>query len=82
MRPIDLEIKAYEKMKEQLEAEHWRQWVVFHREEFRGAFDDFQDAAEFAIQRFGRGPYLIEQVGAPPPMFPSVFGFKTCVVES
>lgn len=81
MEPIDLEIEAYESMKEQLEAEHWHQWVVFHGGEFQGAFDDFQDAAEFAIRRFGRGPYLIEEVGAPPIRLPSVVHFKTSYAD-
>lgn len=82
MEPIHVEIRAYEKMKEQLEAEHWMQWVVFHGGEFRGAFDDFQDAAHFAVRNFGRGPYLIEEVGAPPATLPSIIHYKTCVVES
>ena len=39
-------------------------WVVFHAEKLEGDFDSFEAAAEFAAKKFGRGPYLIRQVGA------------------
>jgi hypothetical protein len=29
-------------------------------------YDAFDAAAKVAVQRFGRGPYLIRQIGAPP----------------
>ena len=38
--------------------------VVFHDEEFVGSYDEFEDAAYAATQRYGREPFLIRQVGA------------------
>jgi len=45
--------------------------VLFHDESFVAVYDFFEDAAEDAVRRFGRGPYLIRQVGAPPVTLPA-----------
>lgn len=58
---------AYEARRAELERDHSGEWVVFYGEELVGIYGDFQDAAEDALHKFGLGPYLIEQVGAPPP---------------
>ena len=65
--PAELErnIEAYEAMRETLEQHHLRKFVVFHDAGFIGSFDSFHNAAREAVRRFGRGPYLIRQVGAP-----------------
>jgi hypothetical protein len=63
---IDREIEAFESRRAELEARHLGKWVVFHNTEFIGAYESFELAAEEAVARFGRGPYLIRQVGAPP----------------
>lgn len=68
---LENEIRAYEARKPELEKHHFGKWVVFHGEEFVGAFDTLDNAAAEAIQRFGRGPYLIRQVGAPPMTLPA-----------
>jgi hypothetical protein len=59
------EIAAFERMKQELEAKHWNQWVLFHGGRFVDAFPDFNSAAASAVDRFDAGPYLIRQVGAP-----------------
>ena len=64
------EIQAYDHMRNRLESDFFGKWVVVHDEELVGAYETFEDAAEVAIQRFGRGPYLIRQVGAPPVTLP------------
>lgn len=64
--PLDVEIRAYEAAREQLEAEHQGQWVVFTGGKLWKLFDSFQDAAVAAEQEFGRRPVLIEQVGDSP----------------
>ena len=71
MDALQKEIDAYERMQDHLEAEHFRKWVVFHDEELIGTYESFQDAAVDAVERFGRGPYLIRQVGRPPMILPS-----------
>ena len=66
MTTLDDQIAAYEEMRDTLEAEHHFKWVVFHGGQLIGAYESFQDAADTAVSRFGRGPYLIRQVGAGP----------------
>jgi hypothetical protein len=71
MSDIDKEITAYEAMREELEAKHMGKWVLFHDQEFISAYDSFDSAAGDAVKRFGSGPYLIRQVGAPPVTLPA-----------
>ena len=71
MGDIDREIAAYERIRDSLEADHFGKWVVFHDEELIDVFEDFQDAAQTAVERFGRGPYLIKCVGEGPRVLPA-----------
>ena len=71
MAEIDIEIAAYERNRDSLERDHFGKWVVFHGEKFIGAFDDFEEAAQTAVVRFGRGPYLIKCVGEGPRVLPA-----------
>lgn len=66
MHTLDDEITAYQAMRPELEAKHLGKWAVVKHGALVGAFADFQDAAAEAVRRFGRGPYLIREVGAPP----------------
>lgn len=59
------EIEAYQRMRGELEKHHMGKHVVIKNGELQGAFDTFDAAARDALQRFGVGPYLIRQVGAP-----------------
>ena len=70
MTTLRSEIAAYEAQQDYLEAEMQGRWVVFHDGEFVESYDDFQEAAADAVRRFGRGPYLIRQVGGPPVELP------------
>lgn len=63
------DIAAFEQMRKDLEARRLKEWVVFHKGRFEGLFPDFESAAESAVDRFDRGPYLIRQVGAGPIQF-------------
>ena len=56
-------IEAYEAQQEELEKHHKGKHVVFHNCESIGIFDTFDAAAREAVHRFGRGPYLIRQIG-------------------
>lgn len=71
MSDLEVEIAAFEAMKEDLEAHHKDKWVVFYGADFIGAFDTFDAAAAEAVRQFGAGPYLIRQVGAPPLTLPA-----------
>ena len=68
---LHTEIRAYDGMRDYLESDFFGKWVMVRDEELVGAYETFEDAAEVAIQRFGRGPYLIRQVGAPPITLPA-----------
>ena len=71
MADVKDEIAAYEKMRDELEAQHMGKWVLFNDLELIGVYDSFEAAAEDAVRRFGRGPYLLRQVGAPPVTLPA-----------
>jgi hypothetical protein len=71
MAELDDEIGAYERLRPELEASATGKWVVVQGGQLVGTFDDFEAAAEDAVRRFGRGPYLIRQVGAPPVTIPA-----------
>ena len=45
-------------------------WVVFKGTARIAIYDTFEAAAQDAVARFGRGPYLIRQIGAPPIVMP------------
>ena|ERR1035437_1012922 len=62
---IDDEIAAFDQMRETLEKHHFGKFVVIRDRILVGAFDTIDTAAREAAQRFGAGPYLIRQVGAP-----------------
>jgi hypothetical protein len=68
---LETEIAAFERRFDKFEKHHKGKFVVFHGEEMVGAFDTFDNAAREAVSRFGRGPYLIRQVGASPPIMPA-----------
>ena len=76
MTTLDSQIAAYEEMRDALEAEHYFKWVVFHGGQFIGSFESFQEAADTAVRRFGRGPYLIRRVGARTKRLPPSVRFR------
>jgi hypothetical protein len=71
MAELREEIAAYETMRADLESAHMGKWALVHERELVGIFDAFEQAAEVAVRRFGRGPYLIRQIGAPPITLPA-----------
>jgi hypothetical protein len=77
MAEIDTEISAYEAMREKLETEHMGKWALVRHGGLVGVFDSFDAAAEDAVRLFGRGPYLIRQIGAPPVTLPASVMYRT-----
>lgn len=71
MADIDKELAAYKEMRADLEAQHTGKWVLIREGTLVGVFESMEAAAEVAVPRFGRGPYLIRQVGAPPVTLPA-----------
>ena len=76
MPDLEKEIAAYEKMRADLESKHTGQWVLVKDEMLVGLYEDFETAAADAVKRYGRGPYLIRQVGAPPVTLPASVMFN------
>ena len=74
--PLSSEIAAFEAARADLEKTHPGKFVVFNGDQFIGAWDTFNAAASEAVARFGRGPYLIRQVGAPPLTLPASVLFR------
>lgn len=72
------EISAYEAMRADLEASALGKWALVHDQKLVRTFNDFENAAREAVKKFGRGPYLIRQIGAGPRVLPAsiVFGLS------
>lgn len=68
---VDIDISAYEKQRQELEQKHMGKWVLFHDQKLVAIHDSFEAAADEAVRLFGRGPYLIRQIGAPPVILPA-----------
>lgn len=64
MTELKREIAAYRAISADLESSSLGKWAVVHDEKLFGVFDSFEAAAKQAVQNFGRGPYLIRQIGA------------------
>jgi hypothetical protein len=77
MAKIEEELEAYEKVEKELEADNKGKWVLFHDKKLVGTYESFELAAEDAVKQFGRGPYLIRQVGAPPVVLPASVMYTT-----
>jgi hypothetical protein len=58
------EIAAYEVMRADLESAHLGEWALVHDGQLVGTYKSFDLAARDAVHQFGRGPYLIRQIGA------------------
>jgi hypothetical protein len=71
MAEINVEIAAYKAMEDDLRRDHMGKWVVIRHSELVGIFDSFEIAAAEAVRKFGGGPYLIRQIGAPPVSIPA-----------
>ena len=76
MAVLDAEIARYESMRNELERDHDGEWAVIHDDEFVGTFGSLDEAGAEAVRRFGRGPYLIRRIGAPPAKIPASVQFR------
>ena len=76
MADVKSDIAAFTAMREELEQKHMGKWVLFYNEAFVAVYDTFEAAAEDAVLCFGRGPYLIKQIGAPSPTLPASVMFR------
>lgn len=65
------DIAAYEAMRSDLEASNLGNWALIRARQLHGIYRSFDEAAEEAVRQFGRGPYLIRQIGAPSVTLPA-----------
>lgn len=68
---LEQEIQTFENKRHELEEHHNGKWALVHDGEVIGLFETFDTAATEAVRQFGKGPYLIRQVGAPAPYVPA-----------
>ena len=68
---LSKEIAAYERIRDALETDHFGKWVLVQDEKLVEIYSSFEGAAQDAVERFGRGPYLIKRVGEPPMTLPA-----------
>ena len=71
MAELTREIAAYERMRSELETDHLGKWALVHDETLVGLYAAFEEAAAEAVRQFGRGPYLIREIGAAPMTLPA-----------
>jgi hypothetical protein len=76
MAALDAELAAYHQQANQLGACHFGKWVVFKNATLVAVHDSFDRAAKDATSRFGRGPYLIRQVGSSPVIIPAALAYR------
>ena len=76
MPTLSEEIDAYEGMRRTLQADHFGKWVVVYGRKLAGVHESFEEAADHAVRNFGRGPYLIKEVGAPPVALPASVAYR------
>jgi len=76
MSELDQDIALFQKMREELEAHHKGKWVLICKSELINTFDTFEAAAAEAVTRFGRGPYLIRQIGGVDFVMPASVAFR------
>ena len=71
MTTLEQEIDAYESMRADLEEKYFDKWVIVRSSKVAGAFDSSEECIQFAVENFGRGPYLVRHVGEPPMRLPA-----------
>lgn len=76
MSDLLTEIEAYEALRVGLEVSSMGKWVVVKDQKVFDTYDTFEQAAEHAVEQFGRGPYLIRQIGASPVTIPASLMFR------
>ena len=77
MSTLKENMAAYEAMQDDLELDYFGKWVIFYNEEMAGTYETSGDAVDDALARFGRGPYLIKQVGETPLTLPPYVLYRT-----
>ena len=75
-KQLDMNIKAYEKCKSELEARHMGKVAIFSDGKLIGIYDDGEEAYRLGLRRFGRGNFTTHNIGEGP----ISLGLRTFVV--
>lgn len=59
---LEKELAYFEKIKEELLANHSGKFALISEEEFIGAFDNPSNAYAEGISRFGKKPFLVKRI--------------------
>lgn len=73
---LDRELKAYAAHLSEFEDQTGK-FVLIHDSVVVGIFETFDSAASHAVARFGRGPYLIRQIGQTETALPASVVYAT-----
>ena len=65
---LDDNIQIFLEMSDELNQHHAGKFILIYNSEFIASYDNFDNAAKDAVEKFCKGPYLIRQVGAPTEM--------------
>jgi hypothetical protein len=76
MTTLDQEIAVFESNRSDLEKNHNGKWVLIHDKALIAIREDFDTIVTEAVKQFGRGPYLIRQVGAEPISVPAFMMYQ------
>lgn len=82
MAELQDDIATYAELRADLESDSLGKWVLIHNRILEGQFDSFDAAAKAAVHRFGRGPYLIRQVGAGSVTLPASVMYRPVYADS
>ena len=67
---LSREISAFLKRRSELLRDYGSAWVIFVGDDLEGHFERFEDAARFAVDRFGGEHFLIRHTTDPEPQIP------------
>lgn len=59
---LEKELAKYDSLKSELRKTYMGKFVLFHGDDFCGAFDTTENAYAEGVKRFGRDPFLIRKV--------------------
>jgi hypothetical protein len=62
-KPLEQELRTFERERSHLEREHSGKFVLIHGEDVIGTYDGFEAAANEGLRRFGSSPFLIREIG-------------------
>ena len=63
---LSMNIKTYDKMRDELEGKYVGQFAIFSEGTFQGVYESRSDARKIGYEKFGRGKFSLKQLGVKP----------------